>query len=91
MKFFKEAFENAENIALDEVFQVLITTEKYFDESKNIPKQMEASYKSILSKEYSVRLRQLGIHKEMGDLMNDILQKKFDDFHLKYEPITYAE
>ena len=80
----KDAFNDAENISMDEVFLVLVTTENYFDDEKDLEEQLEASFKSILEREYSLRLRDLGFHEKMNNLMRTILQKKLEYFPVKY-------
>ena len=83
---FKELFVIASDNAMDEVMMNLITTEGYFDDEKDLEKQMSSSYKSILKTEVLKLSEQDGkLKTALSSLMEKILHKKFVANDIKYD------
>ena len=84
-KSFKDLFENAIGNALDVVFLTLITTEDYFNDDKDLEKQLESAYDMVLSEQvWKLFDENTKEKKAMESMMEKALKKRFENNDLKY-------
>ena len=82
---FKKLYGEAIDNALDEIFLKLTTLDGYFEEEKDLEKQMESVYNSVLNQEIQKLFEQNAeLQQALTAVVDGILKKKFEKNRLKY-------